>query len=483
MPSSPLLPCLVDPPAGEAIRFPDAAVSHVELAARAAGIATQVAGAQRVAVWATPSLDTCLAVVGALAAGAAVVPLNPRSGARELGHIVADAAPELLLAAADADLPAALAGLGRAAAVAAPAGGQPPPEPDPEAPAFVVYTSGTTGAPKGVVLSRRAVAANLDALADAWRWTSADTVGHALPLFHVHGLIVGTVGPLRRGGRLLHCGRFDGAAVTAALDAGATMLFAVPTMYHRLADEVAADPALAAAVGRARLLVSGSAALAVVDHQRITAATGQRVVERYGMTETLMIASIRADGERRPGTVGVPLSGVDVRLVDEQGGQIEAPDTIGEIEVRGPNLFTGYLNRPAATADAHRDGWFRTGDMAVREPDGHLRLVGRKATDLIKSGGYKIGAGEIENALLEHPGVAEVAVTGEPDDDLGERIVAWVVPTGEAPPAAELAEHVAGLLAPHKRPRRVEYLQSLPRNDMGKVLKRALGDPNHRPTG
>lgn len=477
MPSSPLLPCLFDPPAGEAIRFPDASVSHLELAANAAAIAAQVAGARRVAVWATPSLDTCLAVVGVLAAGAAVVPLNPRSGARELDHVVADAAPDLLLAAADADLPAALDGLRREA----PATGSArsvttlPPEPDLEAPAFVVYTSGTTGAPKGVVLPRRAVAANLDALADAWQWTAADTVGHALPLFHVHGLIVGTVGPLRRGGRMLHCGRFDGAAVTAALDAGATMLFAVPTMYHRLADEVAADPTLAAAVGRARLLVSGSAALAVVDHRRITEATGQHVVERYGMTETLMIASIRADGARRPGTVGPPLSGVDVRLVDERGEPFEALDTIGEIEVRGPNLFTGYLNRPDATAEAHRDGWFRTGDMAVREADGYLRLVGRKATDLIKSGGYKIGAGEIENALLEHPGVAEVAVTGEPDDDLGERIVAWVVPTGEAPPAVELADHVARLLAPHKRPRRVEYLESLPRNDMGKVLKRALG--------
>jgi malonyl-CoA/methylmalonyl-CoA synthetase len=208
----------------------------------------------------------------------------------------------------------------------------------------------------------------------------------------------------------------------------------------------------------------------------ITEATGQQVVERYGMSETLMNTSVRADGERRPGTVGVPLRGVELRLVDEAGEPIEVSDgeTVGEILVRGPNLFTGYLNRPDATEEAFVDGWFCTGDMATREKDGYIRIVGRKATDIIKSGGYKIGAGEIENALLEHPGVAEVAVTGELDEDLGERIVAWVVPIGAAPAEQELVDHVARLLTPHKRPRIVRYIESLPRNDMGKVMKRAL---------
>jgi malonyl-CoA/methylmalonyl-CoA synthetase len=254
------------------------------------------------------------------------------------------------------------------------------------------------------------------------------------------------------------------------------MMFGVPTMYHRIAAEVGTDEALAKALSGARLLVSGSAALPVHDHQLITAATGQQVVERYGMTETLMNTSVRADGERKAGSVGVPLGGVDVRLVDEAGAAIEGSDgeTIGEIQVRGPNLFTEYLNRPDATAEAFDDGWFRTGDMATRDVDGYLRIVGRKATDLIKSGGYKIGAGEIENILLEHPGVAEVAVTGEPDADLGERIVAWVVAAGEPPAADDLADHVARLLAPHKRPRVVRFLDALPRNDMGKVMKRAL---------
>ena len=196
------------------------------------------------------------------------------------------------------------------------------------------------------------------------------------------------------------------------------------------------------------------------------------------MTETLMNTAVRADGDRRPGTVGPPLAGVELRLVDDDGHAIEPSDgeTVGEIQVRGPNLFLEYLNRPDATAEALDDGWFRTGDMATRDPDGYLRIVGRRATDLIKSGGFKIGAGEIENALLEHPAVAEAAVTGEPDADLGERIVAWIVPAaGHRPPdERELADHVARLLSPHKRPRVVRYLDALPRNDMGKVLKKRL---------
>ncbi|WP_055518737.1 AMP-binding protein, partial [Streptomyces aurantiacus] len=342
------------------------------------------------------------------------------------------------------------------------------------------YTSGTTGPPKGAVIPRRAIATTLDALADAWQWTGDDVLVHGLPLFHVHGLILGILGPLRRGGSVRHLGRFETAGVTRELSTGATMLFGVPTMYHRIAETLPDDPALAKALAKARLLVSGSAALPVHDHQRIAEATGRRVIERYGMTETLMNTSVRADGEPRAGTVGVPLPGVGLRLTEEDGTTaVEAYDgeTVGEIQVRGPNLFTEYLNRPDATAAAFtEDGWFRTGDMAVRDPDGYVRIVGRKATDLIKSGGYKIGAGEIENALLEHPGVREAAVTGEPDADLGERIVAWIVPADpEAPPSTdELADHVAGRLAPHKRPRVVHYLDTLPRNDMGKIMKRAL---------
>jgi malonyl-CoA/methylmalonyl-CoA synthetase len=477
--NSPLLPELVAGSDRTALRFAAAELTYRDLNRLASHLADRLRGRARVAVWATPTMETCVAVVAALVAGVPVVPVNPKIGERELTHVVADSEPDVVLSAPNVELPGPLASLARLPVQVSPADVVATPtaaEPDGETPAFVVYTSGTTGPPKGVVLPRRALAANLDALAEAWGWTADDVLVHGLPLFHVHGLILGVVGPLRRGGSLHHLGRFSSSGVGTELAREATMLFGVPTMYHRLVADCADDPALAAAVGRARLLVSGSAALPATDHARLAELTGQRVVERYGMTETLMNCSVRADGDRRPGTVGLPLPGVDLRLVDDSGTPVGALDgeTVGEIEVRGPNLFLGYLNRPDATAEVMRDGWFRTGDMAVRDPDGYVRIVGRRATDLIKSGGYKIGAGEIENVLLEHPGVAEVAVTGEPDADLGERIVAWVVPAGPAPSAEDLADHVARLLAPHKRPRVVRFRESLPRNEMGKVLKRAL---------
>ncbi|MFH9858103.1 acyl-CoA synthetase [Streptomyces sp. NPDC017202] len=483
---SSLFPALTGPPSGPpsdrvALRFGDRSLTYAELAGAAGALAARLpGGGARVAVWATPSAETAVAVVAALEAGAPVVPLNPKSGEKELGHILSDSAPALLLAAPGEELPSVTQDLPRLDVdVRAPGRLPGHVQVGGEDPALVVYTSGTTGPPKGAVIPRRAVAATLDALADAWRWTGEDVLVHGLPLFHVHGLVLGVLGPLRRGGSVRHLGRFSPEGVARELNGGATMLFGVPTMYHRLAETLPGDPALAAALGRARLLVSGSAALPVHDHERITAATGQRVVERYGMTETLMNTSVRADGAPRPGTVGVPLPGVELRLVEEDGTPLTSYDgeSVGEIQVRGPNLFTGYLGRPDATAAAFTaDGWFRTGDMAVRDADGYVRIVGRKATDLIKSGGYKIGAGEIENALLEHPGVREAAVTGEPDPDLGERIVAWIVPADpQSPPAEEeLAGHVARRLAPHKRPRTVRYLDVLPRNDMGKIMKRAL---------
>jgi malonyl-CoA/methylmalonyl-CoA synthetase len=484
---SSLFPALTGGPARRpALRFGDRSLTYAELAAATGALADRIPGSGRVAVWATVELETAVAVVAALEAGVAAVPLNPKSGEKELGHILSDSAPSAVLAAPGAELPAPVRDLPRidievhGTTSAAPAA---PTTPDASAgdedPALIVYTSGTTGPPKGAVIPRRAVATTLDALADAWQWTGDDVLVHGLPLFHVHGLVLGILGPLRRGGSVRHLGRFTTQGVARELNDGATMLFGVPTMYHRIAEALPAEPELAKALGGARLLVSGSAALPVHDHERIAAATGRRVVERYGMTETLMNTSVRADGEARAGTVGVPLPGVELRLVEEDGSAVAAYDgeTVGEIQVRGPNLFTGYLNRPDATRDAFTaDGWFRTGDMAVRDPDGYVRIVGRKATDLIKSGGYKIGAGEIENALLEHPAVREAAVTGEPDADLGERIVAWVVPADpDSPPGVEeLADHVARRLAPHKRPRVVHHLTALPRNDMGKIMKRAL---------
>ncbi|MGW6886811.1 acyl-CoA synthetase [Streptomyces chartreusis] len=477
---SSLFPALTAGPAGRvALSFGDRTLTYGELGAAAGALAARIGGAGRVAVWATPALETAVAVVAALEAGVAAVPLNPKSGEKELGHILSDSAPGLVLAAPGDELPLPLRNLERIDVDVRAVGPGPREQAAEGDPALIVYTSGTTGPPKGAVIPRRAVTHTLDALADAWQWTGEDVLVHGLPLFHVHGLVLGILGPLRRGGSVRHLGRFGTEGVARELNEGATMMFGVPTMYHRVAQALPEEPGLAQALGKARLLVSGSAALPVHDHERITAATGQRVVERYGMTETLMNTSVRADGEARAGTVGVPLPGVELRLVEEDGTPITSYDgeTVGEIQVRGPNLFTEYLNRPDATAAAFTaDGWFRTGDMAVREADGYVRIVGRKATDLIKSGGYKIGAGEIENALLEHPGVREAAVTGEPDPDLGERIVAWIVPSDpQSPPSIEeLADHVAARLAPHKRPRRVHHLDELPRNDMGKIMKRAL---------
>jgi malonyl-CoA/methylmalonyl-CoA synthetase len=468
-----LFEALADPSDKVALRFGDRALTYRQLRDAASAVAVQVEGRSRVAAWAVNEPEVAVAVIGALLAGVPITPINPKAGERELAHIVSDSAPELVLCPPGADPPVE----NRVAVDLDARGGDLPPEPDDAAPAIVVYTSGTTGPPKGAVLPRRAIASNLDALAEAWEWTEADVVAHALPLFHVHGLILGTLGPVRRGGGMRHLGRFSAAAAAGALGEDATMLFAVPTMYHRLAGEAEQDPQIAHGFASARLLVSGSAALPAADHERIEKLTGQRIAERYGMTETLMNTGVRASGERRPGYVGPPLDGVDVRLVDDDGDAIDAADdeTIGEIQVRGPNLFLEYLNRPDATDEAMSGGWFKTGDLATRAPDGYIRIVGRRATDLIKSGGFKIGAGEIEGALMEHPAVVEVAVTGEPDPDLGERIVAWVVAAeGERPSEDELSGHVADLLTPHKRPRVVRFVDALPRNEMGKVQKKRL---------
>ncbi|MEU3019883.1 acyl-CoA synthetase [Nocardiopsis sp. NPDC007018] len=474
-----MLPHVTEPDAVAALTFGERTLSYPELSGAASLVAAALPREGRVAVWATPTLETCVAVTAALLAGVAVVPLNPRSGEAELRHVLDDSVPVLVLCAPDDALPAAVGALPRLDVDASPAPEAPPfsREVDPEATALVVYTSGTTGPPKGVLLSRRAVAATLDSLATTWEWTDEDVLVHALPLFHVHGLVLGVLGPLYLGAHLVHLGRFEVRALIRALEAGATMLFGVPTMYHRLASAVEDDPALVAALAGARLLVSGSAPLPLPDHERLTAATGRRVIERYGMTETLMNTSVRPDDSGGTGTVGPPLDGVDLRLVDDTGAELPpGSEEIGEVQVRGPNLFCGYLNRPDATNEAMDGDWFRTGDMAVRDTRGRVRLVGRASTDLIKSGGYKIGAGEVENALLTHPGVAEAAVTGEPDPDLGERVVAWVVVAGPVPPTlAELADLVGARLAPHKRPRRLRLVEALPRNDMGKVLKRELG--------
>ncbi len=473
----PLFPRLMAPDDAEAVRVGEVGLSYGQLARAAAAVSEGVHGRRRIAVWAEPSVELAISVFGALAAGVAVVPINPGSGERELEHIVADSRPELFLTPQGLAPPAQLGQLERIDVDPSADGGALSDELADDAVALILYTSGTTGLPKGVQLPRRAIESNLDALAEIWQWTAADRLTHALPVFHVHGLALGLLGPLRVGGSVEHVGRFSSQALAAALRRGATMMFGVPTMYHRIAQDAADDRQLAQAFSSARLLVSGSAALAVVDHERIRKLAGQQILERYGMTETLMNCGVRLGEPVTPGRVGAPLPGVELKLVDDDGATLETNDdeTIGEIAVRGPNLFSGYLNRPEATEEAMRDGWFLTGDLATRDRSGSIRLVGRRATDLIKSGGYRIGAGEVEGALLEHPAVSEAAVAGRPDADLGEHVAAWIVTEPDRSVSAEeLAEHVARLLSKHKRPREVHFVDALPRNAMGKVMKRGL---------
>ncbi len=495
MSSRPLFPRLLSPEVRPALRFGQRELDYATLATACAAFRRSLASlgvekGDRVAVWAHPELETLLGFVGAVASNVVTVPLNPALGDKELNHILEDAQPKLVFSAypehdrqRSPDVPVHGFSFAQASMVTPRAPREENENPDD--PVLLVYTSGTTGAPKGAVLSYRNLASTLDGLSDAWQLSEADTIVHALPLFHVHGLVFGLFGALRTGAALHWIPKFDPTTLSAALS-GNSVLYAVPTMYRRLAEAAESDPAVRAGLGAARLLVSGSAALPAREHARIERLTGQRVCERYGLSETLINTAVRADGERRPGYVGPALPGVEIRLVNDQREPIEAHDdtSIGEVAVRGPNVFLGYLNRPEATREAlDDDGWFYTGDLATMGPDGYLRIVGRKATDLIKTGGFKVGAGEVEGALLEHPAVREAAVLGVADEDLGERIVAFVVLYASnadglglqpAPTERELADHVARSLAPHKRPREVRVLTDLPKNAMGKVQKKKL---------
>ncbi|MFD5144636.1 AMP-binding protein [Streptomyces sp. NPDC058401] len=430
----------------DALRVAGRDASYEDLLGAARAVAADVAGAPAFAVTATASLETVAAVVGGLLAGVPFVPLPPDAGPAEREHILRDSGAVLV----DVDF-----------ARRGDEGGEPGVAGGSGRPALILYTSGTTGPPKGVVLTAEAVAADLDALAEAWQWSADDTLVHGLPLFHVHGLVLGVLGALRTGSRLVHTGR---PTPEAYAEAGGSLYFGVPTVWSR----IAGAPAAAAALGGARLLVSGSAALPAPVFRDLERLTGLRPVERYGMTETLITVSGRAGGEVRPGTVGTPLRGIRTRIAAEAGAEI------GELQLTGPTLFSGYLGRPEATAAAYtEDGWFRTGDIAaVDEADGVHRIVGRASIDMIKSGGYRIGAGEIENALLDHPKVSEAAVVGLPDADLGQRIVAFVVAEGVTGP--ELTDFVAAHLSVHKRPREVRFVAAIPRNAMGKPQKKLL---------
>jgi len=417
----------------------------------------------RVLFSAGTSLGLVVAHVAALRAGIVVVPANTAYRERELAHLVTDSAPaaavlddpqrarwactaaggDLLVVGPDVDLPDGESG--------------PLDVAQPEDPALIGYTSGTTGVPKGAVLSHANLLAGSESVGLAWRWVAADRLVLALPLFHSHGLCVGLHGTLLAGASAVLVPRFDvDAVLDGAAEHEATLFFGVPTMYRRLAR----SPRLRE-LARLRLCVSGSAPLPAELHRAITERSGQEVLERYGMTETLMNVSNPYDGERRPGSVGLPLPGVALRLLD------------GEILVRGPNVFGGYWRRPDATADSFADGWFRTGDLGAFDPDGYLRILGR-SKELIITGGLNVYPREVEDVLLSHPDVADVAVVGTPSDEWGEVVTAFVVSRAERPAAEPLLEFAAERLAGFKRPRRVQFVDALPRNALGKVLKHEL---------
>jgi malonyl-CoA/methylmalonyl-CoA synthetase len=414
--------------------------------------------------------------------GVIVVPVNILYRGREIAHILGDAQPRaVVVEAQDAGFAAGLQGrvpdVWQVDELAADARSRLPAAAvdglTGDTPAALVYTSGTTGPAKGAIITHGSLAANTCNLVDAWRITSADRFLLALPLFHVHGLGNGVHTWLRAGCRTRLLQRFDhqSAAATFA-DFRPTLFFGVPTMYVRM---LAIEPSQAASIGATlRLCVSGSAPLAAQVLENFQARFGQRILERYGMTETLMTLSNPYEGERRPGTVGIPLPGVLARILDESGQDV--PDgTTGELHVRSATLFAGYWNRPDATAAAFRDGWFRTGDLAERSADGYYTLRGRRS-DLIISGGFNIYPREIEELLAEHPMVAEAAVAGVPEPLRGEVPVAFVVcAPGWDPSADALIAHCREHLASFKVPRAIRFVESLPKTALGKVEKRRLG--------
>jgi len=423
----------------------------------------------RLCVYLGNSIEMIELFLACVKLGVIFVPINILYRDREIGHIVADAQPKAVVEAAEAAELSRMASAASAQArVAIPLDG--------DYPAAIVYTSGTTGVSKGAVLTHNNFAANALNLLTSWQITSADRLLLPLPLFHVHGLGNGLHCWLMSGCRMRLLERFEHQkAVETFLDFRPTLFFGVPTIYVRLL-ETPPDAARAIGAGM-RLFVSGSAPLPAQVLEDFRALFGHTILERYGMSETLMNLSNPYMGERRAGTVGFPLPGVSIRLLDPEGQPVGNGET-GEVYLRGPNIFAGYWNRDDATHAAFVDGWFRTGDLAVRSPDGYYTLVGRRS-DLIISGGFNVYPREIEEFLLEQPEIAEAAVLGVPDRLRGEVPVAYVV-AHNAFDAAEIEARCRASLASFKVPRAFIAVESLPRNAMGKIQKHLLPKPDQR---
>ncbi len=457
---------------------------------RAGGRAATDLGGARVAFLVPPSIDYVVAQWGIWRAGGIAVPLCVTHPAPELAYVLDDAGVSCVvvhdeLRARIADVAAArglplLSCEELDAEPATPAAGAAASLPgvEPTRSAMLLYTSGTTGKPKAVLSTHAMLAAQIESVVSAWAWTQDDRILHVLPLHHLHGVLNALCCALWSGACCELLPRFDPERVWTRLEAsdGPTLFMAVPTIYAKLAqhwDEAEADrrTRMSAGCARLRLMVSGSAALPVSMLERWRALSGHTLLERYGMTEFGMGLGNPLRGERRPGCVGVPFPGIEVRLVDDAGREV--PDeTPGQIQVRGPGVFREYFGKPAATAEAFTDdGWFKTGDVAQRA-SGVYRILGRESVDILKTGGYKVSALEIEEALREHPAIAECAVVGVPDPEWGQRVAAAVVlHAGAKLDLAGLRAFCKERIAPYKCPSLLSVLDALPKNAMGKVQK------------
>ncbi|MBI4445950.1 MAG: AMP-binding protein [Acidobacteria bacterium] len=337
--------------------------------------------------------------------------------------------------------------------------------------ALLCFTSGTTARPKGVLLTHHNIISNIQDLLQVWEWSSSDRLALSLPLFHVHGLVVGLHGWALSGCTALVLSKFKAAHVLDLLSHGeATLFMGVPAMYHQMVD---AFDSRQHDLSKIRLAITGSAPMPLDLHERCRKIFHQTILERYGMTETIMNLSNPANGVRKPGSVGLPLPSVRVRLMDEQT-EITECERMGELWIQGPNVFSGYWSEPEATAKAFSDGWFRTGDVAYKDPDGYYYLQGRLVQDFVKSGGNRVGTREVEEVLQHHPAVKEVAVIGLPDAELGQRVAAFVVAQYNVG-AEDLIHHCQKSLARYKCPREIRFVNQLPRNAMGKITKSSLG--------
>ncbi|MFA8385161.1 MAG: malonyl-CoA synthase [Pelagibaca sp.] len=447
-----------------------------------------VMAGERVAVHVEKSSEALALYAACVKSGAVFLPLNTAYTPAELSYFVEDSGAELFLcdpSEAEAMEPIAKA-TGCTLRTLGPDGegsfmesvhAQSPlsdiaPR-DPDDLAALLYTSGTTGRSKGAMLTQMNLLSNAEALVTAWQFTDRDVLLHALPIFHTHGLFVATNTLLLSGGAMIFLPKFDIEAVLAALPSSTSMM-GVPTFYTRLLDETRFTADLASHV---RLFISGSAPLLAETHVQFEQRSGHRILERYGMTETSMSTSNPYQGDRRAGTVGFPLPGVEVKVCDPETGAPLPQGEIGVLWVRGPNVFKGYWNMPEKTREELReDGFFITGDLSLIDADGYVQIVGR-GKDLIISGGYNIYPKEIELFLDTLPGVRESAVIGAPHPDFGESVVAVLVPeTGQTIDIDAVKTALRESLAGFKRPRVIEVVEALPRNTMGKVQKNQLRD-------